>query len=147
MDCPIDKVSLVPRRLESEVEVDTCPICSGVWLSAAELDALRASHAHDRVRPVPDSVQASFEMARQELLPPGLCPICSLPMSRREYGYFSQVMIDSCARGHGIWLDAGELETLERFFAHQQAHAPEATPVRTLWARLVAALKGEDPIG
>lgn len=147
MDCPVDAVALVSRRLASEVNVEVCPVCSGVWLDAGELDQLRRAHVHDRPLPAPESVAAAYEMAEQEQAPPGPCPNCSEPMDRREYGYFSQVMVDVCPRGHGLWLDAGELERLESFFARQAQAAPEETPLRTLWARFVAALRGEHPEG
>ncbi len=146
MDCPIDAVTLVHRRLEADVNVASCPVCSGVWLDVEELEALRRAHAHDRASAVPDSVAAAYAMAAQEQAPPGPCPFCEQPMERREYGYFSQVIIDACPRGHGVWLDAGELESLEGFFARQQADAVEETPARTLWARFVAALRGDEPI-
>lgn len=147
MNCPLDAVSLVPRRLESGVDAEVCPVCNGVWLEQAELDSLVQTHAHARVPEAPESVQAAFAMARQDLAPPGPCPICADTLARREYGYASQVLIDTCPRGHGIWLDAGELEALEGFFARQQASAPEPTPLRELWARVVAALRGDRPIG
>lgn len=146
MDCPHDAVSLVPRRLESDVDVDFCPVCSGVWLQQGELEALQSAHTGGGARQELESVQASFEMARQELAPPGPCPACGEILLRREYGYTSQVLIDVCPRGHGLWLDAGELDAIERFFARQQAEAPEPTPLRALWAWVAAALRGEAPV-
>ena len=146
MDCPIDAVTLVPRRLESEVDVVICPVCSGVWLERGELEALQAAHAHDRPGDDPESVRAAFEMARRELEPPGACPVCAATMARHEYGYASQILVDRCPRGHGLWLDAGELEALEQFFARQRANAESPVPSRSLWSRVVAALRGDQPI-
>lgn len=39
----------------------------------------------------------------------GRCPRCGAPLVARK---LDQVEIDECSRGHGIWLDAGELEAL-----------------------------------
>lgn len=147
MNCPYDAVELRTRRLESDVEVEECPVCSGTWLSEGELRALQEVHAHDRTRPEPEHVAAAFDMARQDVRAPGACPICDTTLDRREYAYTSQVLIDLCPRNHGIWLDAGELARLEQFFTRQRLEAPEPTPLRELWARVVAALKGDAPIG
>ena len=146
MDCPLDAVALVPRHLESDVDVETCPVCSGVWLEQGELEALQQAHAHDHLADEPESVRAAFEMARRELEPPGPCPVCGTPMVRQEYGYASQILVDSCPRGHGLWLDAGELEALEQFFARQRANSESPMPSRSLWSRVVAALRGDQPI-
>lgn len=146
MDCPIDSVALVPRRLESDVNVELCPVCSGVWLEQGELEALQAAHAHDHLGDEPESVRASFEMARRELEPPGPCPVCAEAMVRHEYGFASQILVDTCPRGHGLWLDAGELESLERFFARQRANSESPVPSRSLWSRVVGALRGDQPI-
>jgi len=146
MVCPLDAVTLVPRRLESDVNVEICPVCSGVWLEQGELEALQAAHAHDRPAEEPESVRAAFDMARRELEPPGPCPVCGVSMDRHEYGYASQILVDACPRGHGLWLDAGELEALERFFARQRANSESPAPSRSLWSRVVAALRGDQPI-
>ena len=147
MNCPFDAVELHTRRLESDVEVEACPVCGGIWLSEGELRTLQDAHVHDHLRPAPEAVSAAFDMAEQIHREPGPCPICDETLVRREYAYTSQVLIDACPRGHGMWLDAGELARLEQFFATQRHEAPEPTPLRELWARVVAALKGDAPIG
>jgi hypothetical protein len=39
------------------------------------------------------------------------CPRCGAPLEeRQEHG----VAIDACTKGHGIWLDAGELEQITK---------------------------------
>ncbi len=147
MNCPYDAVALHPRRLESDVDVEICPVCSGTWLSEGELRALQEAHSHDRANPEPEPVRAAFEMAAQELREPGPCPICDDTLLRQEYAYTSQVLIDVCANGHGMWLDAGELSRLEQFFVRQRAATPEPASLRQLWARVISALKGDAPIG
>jgi Zn-finger nucleic acid-binding protein len=60
-------------------------------------------------------------------------------MERREHGYCSQVMIDTCPKCRGIWLDQGELEALEVFFERTVAETEE---VRTgFFARLADLFK------
>jgi hypothetical protein len=39
----------------------------------------------------------------------GRCPRCLTAMTQRK---IEQVTIDECPSGHGVWLDAGELESL-----------------------------------
>jgi Zn-finger nucleic acid-binding protein len=56
-----------------------------------------------------------------------LCPACSQLMDRHDVGGAFGITLDLC-RGHGVWLDAGELETLRAL-----ARSPDA-------ARLAAEL-------
>ncbi|MCC6900582.1 MAG: zf-TFIIB domain-containing protein [Polyangiaceae bacterium] len=81
-----------------------CERCRGLWLddAAAEslldegADALAARAA--QVRPDHDEAHTSC------------CPACSRPMDKVELHY---VQVDRCI-GHGMWLDAGELEFIAR---------------------------------
>lgn len=143
MDCPYDAIALNPTRLESEVDVEVCPICAGIWLSEGEIAALQAAHIHD---PVPEdepiAFRAAYDLALEEKQKPGPCPICGEALEHREYAYTSQVLVDVCPRGHGYWLQRGELAALEQFFARQHDDAPAPGGLRELWGRLVMALGG-----
>ncbi|MBP7125843.1 zf-TFIIB domain-containing protein [Myxococcota bacterium] len=139
MRCPHDQAELERVRYESDVQIDECPRCHGVWLDPGELrtiqETLERNYAEILRRPPPDGCLDAYRMARQARADRIACPVCGCEMNRREYGYCSQVMIDECTCG--TWLDAGEIERLEVFFERNRSvHAPG------FLARLKIALQG-----
>lgn len=119
MNCPIDSIPLVKKIYESSIEIDACPTCEGIWLDKGELEKLQDIQINDykeELRRIPDYVGKSILLARSKNKKPINCPVCQKELERREYGFSSQVMIDSCVNGHGVWLDKGELKDLEIFY-------------------------------
>ena len=140
MKCPRDATPLQPFMVEARVQVDRCSICRGLWLDKGELEEIQQTieRDHGKLIDMPhDTVGASFEQVRQERQGPARCPRCDAEMETREYGYNSQVMIDACPDGCGVWLDNGELERLEAFYEKGRTDNP--IPLRwRLWAGVVA---------
>ena len=121
--CPVDDFTLTQQTYEG-VTVDSCSHCGGVWLDAGELEAVQAAQDSD-FRDVPtagamDNVRAAEAMARAAEEAPRNCVVCNSGLEQREYAYASQVVIDKCPKGHGMWLDKGELSRLEMFFEDQE---------------------------
>ena len=106
MDCPVCKEAMITLEL-SEVEVDYCLACSGIWLDAGELEML-----------LDDSQKAknlldSFATARDCKEKPRKCPICLKKMEKIHVGCEdSKQLIDKCKKGDGLWFDKGELEDI-----------------------------------
>ncbi len=92
-----------------QIELDACPDCHGVWFDAQEL------HQLFELVGVPESIH---QLENQlERLPHAAarrsCPRCRgriepvrAPTGDRE------LILDQCVRGHGLWFDQGELESL-----------------------------------
>jgi Zn-finger nucleic acid-binding protein len=89
-----------------------CGTCDGVWLDAAEFErvcaereiraaVLHRSSASDR-SPATQSVRYRP------------CLRCGKMMNRLNFGRMSGTIVDVC-RGHGTFLDAGELHAVVRF--------------------------------
>jgi Zn-finger nucleic acid-binding protein len=119
MKCPVDQSQLEPKIYEESFEVDACPACEGVWLDKGELSKIQGIQINDyksELGKIPDYVGKSVLMAKSKDAPAINCPVCDRELERRDYGYGSQVMIDSCVNGHGVWLDKGELRDLEVFY-------------------------------
>ncbi len=91
--CPKCDVALLIVTHDA-VEVDVCDQCRGVWLDAGELETLGVA------------VESAELVAKSTRY---LCPRCdqALRLVRR-----TGVEFEECPVGHGLWLDAGELERL-----------------------------------
>ncbi len=119
MNCPIDSTPMIRRVYEESIEIDECPSCEGVWLDKGELEKLQDIQINDykaELKLIPDYVGKSILLSRSKGRKAMNCPVCARELERREYGFSSQVMIDSCVNGHGVWLDKGELKDLEIFY-------------------------------
>jgi Zn-finger nucleic acid-binding protein len=141
MDCPRCKLALSStdayrgadkqhRRSEplltikhaAGVEIDQCAGCGGVFLDAGELKQIQsaASKTKSNVTP-PSRIQRVYdrgrELAEHGGTPPTLgCPSCGGEMASRDWGFGTEVTIDTCLECFGVWLDYTELETLEDVF-------------------------------
>lgn len=133
--CPVDDFTLREVSYEG-VKIDSCPHCSGVWLDAGELESIQDAQDSD-FRGVPtgalDSVRAAEGMSRARSETPRSCVVCNAGLEQKEYAFASQVMIDQCPNGHGMWLDKDELARLEMFYEDQED-----------LDKILAALKDED---
>ncbi|MEN6626284.1 MAG: zf-TFIIB domain-containing protein [Candidatus Sumerlaeia bacterium] len=100
--CPVDHEPLVLCELEG-IEVDYCPRCGGIWLDRGELDLIATRAGAEPYEP--EIVAASCEKSSRR------CPRCTQTMQTLAK---SNIQIERCRRGHGYWLDRGELEKLVR---------------------------------
>jgi Zn-finger nucleic acid-binding protein len=119
LKCPHDGATLERDTYETDIEVDDCPECEGIWLDHGELEKIQATVEIDYKRElsdVPDTVVQSYKNARGDEERKLACPACGGEMTAKEHGYCSQIIVDVCIECQGVWLDAGELEALEVFF-------------------------------
>lgn len=119
MQCPHCSKALVTLEF-SDLEVDYCFGCSGIWLDAGELEQLMAGCGDDAYLSTAASSQIR-EKARR-------CPLCRRRMEKISLGTVDRVMLDRC-REHGIWFDAGELR---KVLASADAEGRNSALVRLL---------------
>jgi Zn-finger nucleic acid-binding protein len=108
LKCPVCKEAMIVAAYGA-VEIDSCAVCGGIWLDRGELEALvgRPVAPHDNPDP--------------SLGPPDRdCPICVAKLAKDRYGS-TQVVIDRCPHGDGVWLDAGELVQILDAYHQSQA--------------------------
>jgi hypothetical protein len=128
MICPHDGSEMEKRKYEGLFEIDYCNTCHGIWLDPQELEAIQEIKVNDyksELKQIPDYVGSSFLMSESRDNNQIVCPRCSSVMERKEYGYCSQVYVDYCINGHGIWLDEGELKDLELFYERSRHETRE----------------------
>jgi Zn-finger nucleic acid-binding protein len=106
MNCPVCNSAMVTLEL-SDVEIDHCVDCGGIWLDAGELELLvdNAEAAKQIIN--------SFEIQKNVTEKFIDCPICDRRMEKIHIGRDRQPLtIDRCRKGHGLWFDKGELEKI-----------------------------------
>jgi Zn-finger nucleic acid-binding protein len=106
MDCPVCKNAMITMEL-SDVEVDHCVSCGGIWLDADELELLLQNReAAAELISTFQKDQKSKEEARR-------CPICDNKMDKIIVGKSTPpLLIDRCPKGEGLWFDKGELQNI-----------------------------------
>ncbi|MCP4450864.1 MAG: zf-TFIIB domain-containing protein [Planctomycetes bacterium] len=106
MDCPVCRDAMITLELH-DVEIDHCVACGGIWLDAGELELLLGDS---------DQATALLRTFRKQDHPKEAlrkCPICLKKMSKTGVGPAdAPVIIDACARRHGLWFDHGELDDI-----------------------------------
>lgn len=102
MQCPKCKnVSLKPTMVKNtNVELDYCPECKGLWLDGGELEQISRYAMKDLT--IPDDAQEK----------PLICPRCEVPMFQFYYPQTS-IIIEMCRHCEGLWCDSGELIGIE----------------------------------
>lgn len=119
MDCP-KCVGILEKKKVEGIEVDVCPICEGMWFDAGELeDVIRVDSKDfdyiDVGREELDGKEltaANIDLNSRK----GKCPKCSdgTILLQKQYEKKHTVRIDMCPKGHGLWLDGGEIESLRK---------------------------------
>lgn len=106
MDCPVCKNAMITLEL-TDVEIDYCTDCGGIWLDAGELELLLGNSQHT------EDLLNSFETASNTTEKPRKCPICLKKMRKIIVGQSTPtLLIDKCAKGDGLWFDKGELKDI-----------------------------------
>jgi len=129
--------------------VDRCPSCHGVWFDSSG-DELRRILECGRDL-VPDAIKDSWDSSDGQLLSaapskePRLCPRCRRPLAR--YWYLAEhgqtFLVDGCLRGHGVWLDSGELGKAQAILG-QFADTAARFREEGIISRLLDSLREED---
>ncbi|MGE0610483.1 MAG: zf-TFIIB domain-containing protein [Pirellulales bacterium] len=91
----------------TNVVVDTCPACQGVWLDGGELNQVLAVASQD-LQPPRSSKPSHFP-----------CPRCQSEL-RAFYYPQTYVEIDMCAGCKGLWLQPSEFKEIKIIREHLQ---------------------------
>lgn len=115
--CPACNKPLIVYELRS-VEIDRCLECRGTWLDAGEMALLLEVSGQSTER-FTDAMARATQAGRSQRR----CPLCSGRLRRLIISPddLSKVEVDRCPKGHGIWLDHGEMEALLQRFSGEPA--------------------------
>jgi Zn-finger nucleic acid-binding protein len=95
-----------------DVELLECVSCNGLWIAAADFERICANHAAQAA--VLERWRPSSTDAGKGPIHYRPCLLCGKMMNRMNFGRLSGTIIDLC-RGHGAFLDAGELHAIVTF--------------------------------
>ena len=113
---------MTPTHYEG-VEIDVCGICSGVWLDFGELTQIIETRDAAWSASVIEKVLASLGgkgVAAEERERDLTCRVCNHELPPSNYQTNSGVIVNTCPKGHGLWLDPGELEKLQIYMERWQ---------------------------
>lgn len=107
-DVPLDTVDL---KIEGTFLLERCPRCFGLFFDPGEVEKLLESAVRNAFTIDYGSLGGLAETHAPEVVRYGKCPVCGTLMNRVAFGARSGVVADRC-KGHGVWLDGGELRRL-----------------------------------
>jgi uncharacterized protein len=87
------------------VAIQLCMSCKAVFLSKKKLEIIKDSREFDIPRDLPKPRKGP-EIQRS-------CPKCEIVMKKVNHGKIRSTMIDYCESCTGIWLDKGELASIQ----------------------------------
>ena len=105
MKCPKCDRKLVATKV-SEVEVDRCKSCHGIWCDHRELAELLGQSKWRLAKLTGAHEQDQLNLRQAK------CPRDDTHLLRVSSADHPQVVLDSCPKCQGIWLDGGELDKL-----------------------------------
>ena len=109
MKCPVCKSDMIDVEY-SQIELDYCPECQGVWFDSQELELLVERLGLEEPSLAVDDIAAGPEAETAEK--PRRCPICNRRMGKAHIGHQPRILIDVCHWGDGLWFDGGEVSQL-----------------------------------
>jgi Zn-finger nucleic acid-binding protein len=123
MICPVCKKDMIVVEY-SNIELDYCLNCRGVWFDSDELELLLKSMNLDTPDLLPSHILASAEAKTTEKK--RRCPICRRKMKKTTIGEHPEILVDVCTRKDGIWFDGGEVTQLVKELTKKQPAGQEA---------------------
>ncbi|MFC1742661.1 zf-TFIIB domain-containing protein [Candidatus Riflebacteria bacterium] len=106
-------------NMKEDLEVDSCPQCEGIWFDKGEI-SVKLNIAQD----FPDFHEVLKKAKPTEYR----CPRCQdRKLLEMQFIPEDPIMIDFCESCRGLWLDGGEMYSLDRI-----AKSPELKDVNFL---------------
>lgn len=123
MICPVCSKDMIVVEY-SNIELDYCLNCHGVWFDSDELELLLKCMDLDTpdmlLGHILDSAEAETTEKERK------CPICRRKMKKTTIGDRPKILIDICRLKDGLWFDGGEVSQLAKELAKKKPTGKEA---------------------
>jgi Zn-finger nucleic acid-binding protein len=123
MICPVCSKDMIVVEY-SNIELDYCLSCHGVWFDSDELELLLTCMNLDTpdlmLGNILDSTEAETAEKKRK------CPICRRKMKKTTIGDHPKILIDACTQKDGLWFDGGEVSQLVKELAKKKPAGKEA---------------------
>lgn len=106
MNCPKCRIEVMKPEVYEGVEVDRCPACKGIFFDRGELKVMLAKKMGNTA----DTLFFSVTSDQMDQVG-AVCPRCNVGMGVTKGP--GDVRVDVCQKCSGIFLDQGELATLQ----------------------------------
>jgi Zn-finger nucleic acid-binding protein len=142
MNCPRCKSELSGAEIEG-VAVSRCGACHGVWFDE---EGFRLAKDHAEPNAMWMDVELWKDPERFAIESRGFeCPSCVKPLATLRYGE-TQVVIDTCPRCRGIWLDDHEFEHIITALEDELARMPASELLGNALREAAEIVKGPEPV-
>ena len=121
MICPKCKSDMIVVE-HSNIELDYCTNCQGMWFDAGELELLLESMSLEDPDLFLDNILSNKEDESSEKK--RKCPVCGEKMKKTKISQQPVILVDACMQGHGLWFDAGEVGQMIKQVAEKQSGEP-----------------------
>ncbi|MCS7164670.1 MAG: zf-TFIIB domain-containing protein [Candidatus Calescibacterium sp.] len=93
-----------------DLQLDFCQECEGIWFDRGELVKSLEIDIKDISKYFPSKTKESIKGSGRRI-----CPVCQRKLSIINYSKDSNIWVDICSNGCGIFLDSGELELIKLY--------------------------------
>lgn len=120
MLCPHCKININTITVK-DIDIDICPSCYGVWLDKDEILRLVEINRNElKLIDNEEEIDSEDKNKVEKLYENEIeCPRCNKLMQKFPYAGSSDIIIDSCRNGCGIWLDKGEILRIAEYLSKQ----------------------------
>jgi len=107
--CPACGQQLIKHNY-CDIQLDYCPGCGGLWFDDGEMESTVASLIrNDQVEDADIELHKAITKSRQIDEPLRNCPKCRVELTKFNYAYDSNVILDRCPSCKGVWADGNEI--------------------------------------
>jgi Zn-finger nucleic acid-binding protein len=112
--CPKDGTWMNQIRYETQM-LDQCTVCGGTWCDGNEFEQILMSREKKFTDAEIKTAKYLDKMPRLQLERARVlqCVVCKQDLVTRNVKGVEKITIDVCPKGHGTWLDHGELERIQ----------------------------------
>lgn len=116
LPCPNCNASMKAVRIGTTA-MQQCESCGGSWLTTETFTALCTDREAQSALATTSGAVPSSGSLRLSGIRYRRCAACQKMMNRVNFGRVSGIVIDLC-KGHGVWFDSGELQSVLQFVAN-----------------------------